>query len=381
MMRSRTSLNSLLIMIISIFSCIELCKYRKKLIHLENIEYDWNYFEIEESSDKIVLGSKTYDQNLIGSAANIRDEQVHNLDEIITVPEEINQKQIISLQNYCFARWTMKEISLPKNIHGKIPDGCFSCCENLIRITLPSGANTVCAHAFDHCKSLEKLVIQSFTVKFVKHSIINCQNLSSIEYNGHNKIETEEESIVNVSSSFHFLVTFDYDTESNRSKYRIVKRRSPKLHAVTYTRQGDKFIVSGSGDVTQDNINSNKGTATDYAEIILNGTDPSSLLRLKKNGGSTKIFPDFTNVVLVSFYGNVGTEYQGFKQHNSIRKAYIAPDSTVDLGASTFYECSGLREVVILSNIKMGNWLFGSVNNLAVFYCGTVSPPLTQVHT
>lgn len=82
----------------------------------------------------------------------------------ITIPEKLEQYEVIKIGSYAFRNTELEEIVCPDTIL-EIGDEAFSGCKNLIQINIPDSVRRIGMWAFSYCESLSVVVLPNSLTK------------------------------------------------------------------------------------------------------------------------------------------------------------------------------------------------------------------------
>lgn len=257
---------------------------------------------------------------------------------ILSVPTEVDGKQVTSIGVGCFADMeSLEKITIPKEILN-IESGAFSGCTNLKTLNILSELEILNQEVFAECTSLETISIPESVTKIEKGAFRECGNLQSIV-------------IPNNVTNIEERAFFDcYGLQSVELSDKLQKIGPEAFRNCCNLEMID---IPGTVEVIDDEIFAG---CTNMKKVIINeGTTTVWKYSFSKcTSLSEVILPNTVTIIGVGM----------FSECISLKQITI-PESVTLIADRAFRKCTSLTEISIPKNVEvLGNASFSGCTDL-----------------
>ena len=277
-----------------------------------------------------VIDGLNYDLNSETKTATLLPKKVGKYSGDIVVPEKVKGNDgveyvVTSLGNYCFSSCEgLTSITIPSSVTS-LGNSCFYSCEGLTSITIPSSVTSLGYDCFRECKGLTSITIPSSVTSLSRGCFFDCRRLTSIT----------------IPSSVTSLGDYCFDG-------------CTRLPSITIPSS-----VTSLG----------KGCFS-YCRRLTSITIPSSVTSLGR--GCFDSCSGLTSITIPSSVTSLGDEC--FFSCEGLTSITI-PSSVTSLGFRCFSFCTRLASITIPSSVtSLGEYCFFSCNSLKRMYFEGAKP-------
>ena len=334
------NLVTLRFMLISLFAAMSMVMNAKEYSTYDGFKYDLN--TITKTAELMKYS---------GSATEV------------TIPKSITYEKVVyhvtSLGKYCFSHCdSLTSINIPSSVTS-LGIYCFSYCSSLTSVNIPSSVTSIGKNCFEGCSSLPSIKIPSSVTSLGEACFGICSSLTSIIVDAENSVYDSRENCNAV-----------IETESNT----MICGCGSTVIPSSVTSLGDRCFISCTS-LTSVNIPPSVTSLGEkcFAYSTLTSINiPPSVMSLGNSCFEFCVSLTSINFDTPSFVTSLG--YKCFWHCSSLTSITI-PSSVTSLGSNCFDSCSSLTSINIPSSVKsLGEVCFQSCSSLKTMKCEIPTP-------
>ena len=249
----------------------------------------------------------------------------------------------------------LKSITISNSVTS-IGKRAFSDCSGLTSITIPNGVTSIGVCAFCSCSGLTSVTIPNSVTSIGSGAFYKCSNLKKAIW----LTNTPPTGYKNVGTTINYVANDQYSGLSNVKVY-------PYLSSL-FVVDGVKYVPVSPAERTCDAIDCVYDSTAVYINIEKTVLFKGIAMNVKQIMPYT--FYANKNIKTIKVDNNGGIGNNTFRNCSSLVTATLG-DSIVSIGASAFYGCSKLSEIVIPDAVTtIGSSVFRNCTSLETVKVG-----------